>query len=275
VSAPEFDLTGKVILVTGAAGLIGREVSDAYAAYGATLVLTDLVPEDVLSAHAEGLRRRHPEVKLRTVRADLRSDEEVSDLLAGIRGAFGHLDVLVNLAAIDAKLGDRPAGDEPSRFENYPLEALALSLDVNCTALIRVTQAAVRLMLEGGAGNIINVASTYSLVAPNQELYRVEGRERQVFKPVDYVATKSMIPNLTRYLATYYARDGIRCNAIAPHGVDNNHSDEFRASFARFSPMGRMSSVRELRGPFVFLASDASSYMTGSQLVVDGGWTAW
>lgn len=96
-----------------------------------------------------------------------------------------------------------------------------------------------------------------------------------MFKPIDYVGTKSMIPNFTRYLATLYARDGIRCNAIVPHGVDNRHPQEFRDNFERLSPLGRMCDVKELRGPFVFLASDASSYMTGSTLVVDGGWTAW
>ena len=143
------------------------------------------------------------------------------------------------------------------------------------TGLLRITQAAVRLMLAQGQGNIINVASTYSLVAPNQALYRYPDQEGQMYKPVDYVGTKSFVPNFSRYLATLYAGDGIRANTIVPHGVDNEHDDAFERNFARYSPSGRMCNVSELRGPFVFLASEASSYMTGSTLVIDGGWTSW
>ena len=163
----------------------------------------------------------------------------------------------------------------PLRFEKYPLTLWEKSLSVNCTGLIRVTQAALRVMLPQRSGNVINVASTYSLVSPNQNLYDFKCTAGRTFKPIDYVGTKSMIPNFTRYLATLYARDGIRCNTIVPHGVCNNHSQEFRRNFERLSPMGRLSDVKELRGPFVFLAADTSSYMTGSTLVVDGGWTAW
>jgi NAD(P)-dependent dehydrogenase (short-subunit alcohol dehydrogenase family) len=138
-----------------------------------------------------------------------------------------------------------------------------------------VCQSAVRVMLSQQSGNIINVASTYSLVAPNQDLYRYPGNAIQTYKPVDYVGTKSMVPNFTRYLATLYGREGIRANCIVPHGVSNDHPREFRENFARMSPVGRMCEASELRGPFVFLASNSSSYMTGSTLVVDGGWTAW
>ena len=135
------------------------------------------------------------------------------------------------------------------------------------------------MMLTQRAGNIINnVASTYSLVGPNQDLYRYPGEASQTYKPVDYVGTKSMVPNFTRYLATLYGRDGIRANCIVPHGVFNAHPQKFQDNFARLSPLGRMRRLEELRGPFVFLASDASSYMTGAAVVVDGGgrgWTAW
>ena len=129
-------------------------------------------------------------------------------------------------------------------------------------------------MIQEGRGNIINVASTYSLVSPNQKLYDF-GDGEIMFKPIDYVATKSFLPNFTRYLATFYAKQGIRCNAIAPHGVFNDHPREFIKNWKELSPIGRMCNPKELHGPFTFLASDASSYMTGSTLVVDGGWTAW
>ena len=129
-------------------------------------------------------------------------------------------------------------------------------------------------MLKQGYGNIINVASTYSLVSPNQKLYDFGDGTIQ-YKPVDYIVTKSFIPNFTKYLATFYASDNIRCNAIAPHGIFNDHDEKFLQNFAALSPIGRMADKKEMTGPFTFLASDASSYMTGTTLVVDGGWTAW
>jgi len=272
-----FSLRGKVILVTGAAGLIGREICSAFVEHGARVALTDLGPEERLARQARGLAKKYPNAPSPlALAADVTDDASVRELFARLAKATkGRLDVLVNLAAIDAKFDDKMAAVEPSRFENFPLEMWEKSVAVNCTGLLRVTQAAVRLMLPRRAGHIINVASTYSLVAPNQELYRFPGERRQKFKPVDYIATKSMTPNFTRYLATLYARDGLRANCIVPHGVDNRHPKKFRDNFARLSPLGRMCAPAELRGPFVFLASEAASYMTGSTLVVDGGWTAW
>ena len=183
--------------------------------------------------------------------------------------------MLVNNAALDAKFDQESTGKvNSSRFENYPVALLRKSIEVNITGTLQMTQAVCRQMLEQKHGNIINVASTYSLVAPNQSLYDF-GTGIQQFKPVDYIVTKSCIPNFTKYLATFYAGENIRCNAIVPHGIENNHSDAFKENFARLSPMGRMCEREELVGPFSFLASDASSYMTGAVLTVDGGWTAW
>src|SRR5207342_2191547 len=126
-----------------------------------------------------------------------------------------------------------------------------------------MTQAACKQMLLQGSGNIINVASTYSVVAPNQNLYDF-GNGIENFKPIDYIASKSFIPNFTRYIATFYAGNNIRCNAIVPHGVYNNHHEKFLDNFSKMSPLGRMCNREELEGPFIFLASKASSYMTGS-----------
>lgn len=272
---PEFDLTGRVILVTGASGQIGREVADAYASYGAAVVLSDVHDRAVMARHAQELSERHDGAAALGLELDVTSDASVERAFGAVDERFGRIDVLVNNAAIDAKFDAGEVLVEPTRFENYSLELWERSVGVNLTGLLRVTQQAVRRMLVQGRGNIINVASSYGLVSPNQSLYDFDREEGQTFKPVDYVGTKSAVPNLTRYLATLYAREGIRCNAIAPHGVDNDHAAPFRRNFARLSPMGRLCRVSELRGPFVFLASDASSYMTGSLLVVDGGWTAW
>ncbi len=269
----EFSLRGKVILVTGATGLIGREVCDAYAAYGADLAVTDI---DAVAVAGLGTRLHDAHgTRVLGVAADVTRTDSVASLFETLAREYGRLDVLVNLAAIDAKFDAAAAQVNPTRFENFPLELWEESVAVNATGLVRVTQAAARVMLAQRAGNIINVASTYSLVAPNQGLYRFPGAIDQTYKPVDYVATKSMVPNFTRYLATLYGREGIRSNCIVPHGISNGHPEDFRTNFARLSPLGRMCDVRELRGPFVLLAADSSSYMTGSTLMIDGGWTAW
>jgi NAD(P)-dependent dehydrogenase (short-subunit alcohol dehydrogenase family) len=272
--AREFDLTGKVILVTGASGLIGREVCDAYAAYGASVILTDRA-DDALQRQQAELASRHAAARCVAAAADVTCDADVERLFDRTLAEFGRLDVLVNLAAIDAKFDAAVAAINPTRFENFPLELWEKSVAVNATGLVRVTQAAARIMLRQRSGNVLNVASTYSLVAPNQDLYKYPGETEQTYKPVDYVGTKSMVPNFTRYLATLYGRDGIRANCIVPHGVFNDHPQKFQDNFARLSPLGRMCRPEELRGPFVFLAADASSYMTGATVVVDGGWTAW
>jgi len=264
-----------VIVVTGAAGQIGTEVCDAFVAYGAAVVLSDVLPPQDMVTLAEKLSGRHEGSKVLGLQLDVTSQDSVEAAFAAIDERFGQLDVLVNNAAIDAKFDAGQSHVDPARFEDYPLELWERSVDVNLTGLLRVTQHAVRQMIRNGKGNIVNVASSYSLVSPNQDLYDFGSSRPRTFKPVDYVGTKSSIPNLTRYLATLYGAENIRCNCIAPHGIDNNHEEPFRRNFSNLSPMRRLCRVDELRGPFVFLASDASSYMTGATLVIDGGWTAW
>ncbi len=209
------------------------------------------------------------------VEMDITDEQQVTEAITKIVAHFGTIDVLVNNAAIDAKFDKTGiSAVNQSRFENYPIELLRRSVDVNLTGTIIVTQAVCRQMLEQRYGNIINVASTYSVVAPNQDLYDF-GQGTQNYKPIDYIASKSFIPNFTRYIATFYAKNNIRCNAVVPHGIFNNHDEAFLANFAKLSPLQRMANRDELRGPFTLLASDDSTYMTGSVLMVDGGWTAW
>lgn len=271
----EFSLERKVVLVTGAAGQIGREAADAFASFGASVVVTDVVGASRLERQARELEARHPGATALACELDVTSSASVDAAFASAEAAFGRVDVLVNNAAIDAKFDASVDAVEQARFESYPLELWERSVSVNLTGLMRVTQRALQTMLRQGSGNIVNVGSSYGIVSPNQSLYEAgPGAERR-YKPVDYVGTKSALVNLTRYWATLYARENIRCNCLVPHGVDNGHDEAFRRNFAELSPIARMCRVEELRGPFVFLASDASSYVTGSVLVVDGGWTAW
>ena len=264
----------KIILVTGACGLIGKEVCAHFIAQGAKVVLADINEESGKKILTE-LSQQFPATHFTFTKLDITDPESAVAAVEYCVSHFGSLDVLINNAAIDAKFDKHNEGTiNPSRFENYPIELLRKSVDVNLTGTVIMTQAACRQMLKQGHGNIINVASTYSLVAPNQNLYDF-GTGIKNFKPVDYIASKSFIPNFTRYIATFYSKENIRCNAIVPHGIYNDHPEEFLVNFSKMSPLGRMCNREELNGPFTFLASDASSYMTGSVLVVDGGWTAW
>jgi NAD(P)-dependent dehydrogenase (short-subunit alcohol dehydrogenase family) len=270
---PVFSIKGKVILVTGAFGLFGQVLSKSFLQRGAKVVL---------AAHTGGkvINNDYEIDPLIDRNSYMLADLEITDqasverCVAKTVERFGRIDVLINNASIDSKYDkDNISKIHSSRFDNYPFELIERSVNVNLLGTIRITQAVCRQMVEQCSGNIINVGSIYSLVAPNPKLYEY-GEGLPKYKPVDYVVSKSFVPNFTRYLATYYAGYNIRCNAIAPHGVFDNHDDEFVKSFASISPLGRMCKTDELEGPFLFLASEASSYMTGVTLVLDGGWAS-
>lgn len=271
----EITVLNKVVFITGALGQIGTEIATDFLLQGAKVVLTDidLSKKDDFVEKMSALKV--PKDNYLILELNITSETDCDKAIAESVKKFERVDVLINNAAIDAKFDKEGSGKiNMSRFENYPIEALRQSVDVNLIGTVIMTQAACRQMLKQKSGNIIHVASTYSVVAPNQNLYNF-GDGIKNYKPIDYIASKSFIPNFTRYIATFYARDGIRCNAIVPHGIYNNHPQEFLKNWNVLSPLGRMCNREELNGPFTFLASDASSYMTGSVLMVDGGWTAW
>jgi NAD(P)-dependent dehydrogenase (short-subunit alcohol dehydrogenase family) len=269
-----FSLKNKSVLVTGAAGLIGSEVSAAMSAAGANMILADQISEENISSIFTDKTGKNgsPSIAIST---DITNRDSVDSMTSRAVERFGKVDVLVHLAAIDAKFDENAPDGADGRFETFPIDLWKRSIDVNITGTFNVTQSICNQMLKQNSGNIILTASTYSLVGPNNDLYNPPSPGNPMVKPVDYVASKSFIPNYTRYLATHYAKQGIRVNCIAPHGVENENPEWFKENFAKLCPMGRMSSASELNGPFVFLASNASSYMTGSTVVVDGGWTAW
>jgi 2-deoxy-D-gluconate 3-dehydrogenase len=195
-------------------------------------------------------------------------------MVAAALDGFGSLDILVNSAALDPKFDPSHGKEYVQAFEDYPLSDWKQALDVNLTGVFLCCQAAARAMLKQEKGVIINICSIYGLVGPDQRIYQKEGQNTQ-FKPAYYSATKAGVLGLTRYLAAYYAGKNLRINALTPGGIYNDHDPEFLQAYSNRSILGRMADKDEMNGALLFLASDASSYMTGSNLVVDGGWTAW
>jgi NAD(P)-dependent dehydrogenase (short-subunit alcohol dehydrogenase family) len=267
----DFKLDGKVAIVTGALGLLGREHCAALAQAGARVVCADLDGE-ACGALAETLTQRTRLAAL-GVALDITEPDSVEALGERTLGAFGSVDVLVNNAGIDDKYKSDASAE--SSFELYPVERFRRVLDVNVTGTFLCSQRIGRHMARRGSGSIINIASTYGVVAPQQELYRRPDGSQSFFKSAAYPTSKGAVLQFTRFLATYWGSAGVRVNALSPGGVAQDPDPHFRAAYAARTPLGRMAEPSDYHGALVFLASDASAYMTGANLIVDGGWTAW
>jgi NAD(P)-dependent dehydrogenase (short-subunit alcohol dehydrogenase family) len=270
----KFDLAGRVAVVTGGVGLLGAEFCRTLAEAGAAVVVVDLNASASQSV-ADSLSKSG--TKALAVPTDITNPDAVNALVEQTLSTFGRLDILVNSAALDPKFDPdaMSKGITPGAFEDYPLDLWNSALNVNLTGMFLMTQACVKPMLtQGKKGSIINICSTYGLNGPDQRIYIKEGK-RVAFKPVYYTVTKAGVMGLTKYLAAYYAGTEIRVNALTPGGVFNNHEDYFVKNYSAKTIMGRMAKKDEMNGALLFLASDASSYMTGNNVVVDGGWTAW
>jgi len=270
----KFDLTGRVAVVTGGVGLLGAEFCRTLAEAGAAVVVVDL-NASASQAAADSLTKSGS--KALAVPTDITQPEGVNALVEQTLSRFGRLDILVNSAALDPKFDPAAVskGITPGAFEDYPLDLWNSALNVNLTGMFLMTQACVKPMIaQGGKGSIINICSTYGLNGPDQRIYIKDGN-RVAFKPVYYTVTKAGVMGFTKYLAAYYAGTEIRVNALTPGGVYNNHEEYFVKNYSAKTILGRMAHKDEMNGALLFLASDASSYMTGNNVVVDGGWTAW
>lgn len=269
-----FRLDGRVAVVTGGAGLLGAEFCRTLAEAGASVVVAD-INQDAAEAVARQISRDGASAFAFPL--DVTRLESSRDLVAETLSRYGRLDILVNSAALDPKFDPQALarGLLPGRFEDFPLDLWNQALAVNLTGVFLVTQACVRPMLEQGKGSIINICSTYGLTGPDQRLYVNAEGKRIGYKPVYYTVTKAGILGFTRYLAAYYAGTQIRVNALTPGGVYNQHEEHFVQNYSARTILGRMAQKDEMNGALLFLASDASSYMTGANLIVDGGWTAW
>jgi NAD(P)-dependent dehydrogenase (short-subunit alcohol dehydrogenase family) len=266
-----FDLTDRVAVVTGGAGFLGQQFSEALSEAGASVVVADINQKDA-DDYAAVLKDQGGTAMGAGI--DVTDLDSVQALMERTISQYGRLDILVNSAALDPKFEGNSTEKHTTSFEEFPLASWKEALDVNLTGMFLTCQAAVKVMKDSGKGSIINICSTYGISGPDQRLYKSLGEPR-LYKPVYYTVSKAGVLGLTKYIATYYEGTEIRCNALTPGGVERGHDQAFKDAYSSRTVMGRMAYPHEMKGAVVFLASEASSYMTGSNLVVDGGWTAW
>jgi NAD(P)-dependent dehydrogenase (short-subunit alcohol dehydrogenase family) len=259
-----FDLSDRVIIITGAAGNLGSKYAEGLSQAGANLVLADL---DYARCKKLGKQLESKySTKTLAVKLDLTNKISIKNMVSKSMKEFSKIDVLINNAAYQGNQKTRKI-----KFEDFPLNEWNKAVSVNLTGIFLTCQEVGKIMVKQKNGNIINISSTYGLVAPDQRIYGVSGQNAAAF----YSATKAAIINLTRYLASYWNRTGIRVNSLSPGGVENSQEANFIKNYSEKTILGRMAQNDEYIGSIIFLSSDASSYMTGSNLIVDGGWTAW
>jgi NAD(P)-dependent dehydrogenase (short-subunit alcohol dehydrogenase family) len=268
-----FKLTGKTALITGAAGFLGIEHAAALLESGASVVLTDIDTAGLSSA-SEKLLSSVESTRVVTQVMDVSQPSSIITTAREIENKDLRIDILVNNAAIDPKVKEDKGVIETSRLENFPLEQWDMQMAVGLTGAFLCSQVFGSAMARNGKGGIIlNIASDLSVLSPDQRLYRQDNVDEnmQPVKPVTYSVIKAGLIGLTRYLATYWIDKGVRSNALSPGGVFNGQSDEFVQRLSSLIPMGRMAQKNEYRSAIQFLCSDASAYLNGQNIVIDGG----
>jgi len=269
-----FSLAGRIVIITGGAGFLGRQHVEAIAEYGGVPVLLDIDEEAARTVADEvrGIFGIAPYV----CACDVTREEDVHEASRRVMAEFGRVDVLINNAANNPKV-ENSAESTWSRMESLPISVWDRDIAVGLTGAFICSRTFGKVMAGAGRGSIINIGSDLGLIGPDQRLYRQEGladRDQPV-KPVTYSVVKSALVGFTRYLATYWAECGVRANYLAPGGMEFGQDEKFLARISERIPMRRMARHNEYKGAVVFLASDASSYMTGAVISIDGGRTTW
>lgn len=262
-----FDLSKKIIVLTGGTGLLGSEYTNTLLDYGATVIIADLKKANP-KGKADLLNKEYKD-KIFGVDCDVSDEKEVINLFEYIKKTFGKLDVVINNAAATGEHLMRE-GEVFTSFEDSDLSVWEKTLKTNLTGVYLVAREAGKLMIESSYGSIINVSSTYGVVGPDHRIYN----DMKFNSLASYAAAKAGVHGLTRWLSTYWGAKGIRVNTLVPGGVENNHDPEFVKRYSFRTPLGRMATPKDLLGIILYLSSDASSYSTGQQFFVDGGWTA-
>jgi len=265
---PLFDHSREIVVITGVGGQLGSEYARAFLERGARVAGLDVRPSPRSNALADAFAESFVFCS-----ADVTDESTLQESLKQITDRFGTPTVLVNNAAIDSP-PDAPLS-ENGPFESYPDTSWDKVMDVNVKGVYLCCKVFGAVMAQARNGSIVNVSSIYGVVSPDQSIYEYRRQRGETFyKPVAYSVSKSALLNLTRYLAVYWARQNVRVNTLVIAGVENNQDPEFMLAYCGRIPIGRMAAKNEYNGALLFLASPASRYMTGSQLVVDGGWTA-
>lgn len=273
----KFKVIGKVCIITGGAGLFGQKHAEAVLEGEGIPVLIDISEESLKKARKQ-LEELYLGAQLETYIADITNHRDLTKIRDELLDKYGHIDVLINNAANNPKVEDKQANFDNIRFDNFPLHIWEDDIRVGLTGAFLCAQvfgAVMEKQLSGGV--ILNISSDLGVIAPDQRIYRKDGKteEDQAIKPVTYSVIKHGLLGLTKYLATYWADKGIRCNAICPGGIYNGQDEEFLGKLTNLIPMGRMADKEEYKCTILYLISDASSYMTGSTVIVDGGRTCW
>lgn len=270
----KFDISGKVAIVTGGAGLLGRNFAGALLEFGGKVVIADIDQEKGKTSVEEIKSEIKGDVIYEYV--DITQKDSVEAMVHSVLKKFGKIDILVNNAAHDPKFEASSGLIHECAFEDYPLESWEKAIAVNLTGAFLCSQAVGREMVLSGGGVIVNVASELGIIAPDQRIYiRKSKPEERRYKPVDYPVTKAALIHLTKYLASYWGDKNIRVNSLCPAAVYTTQDEELVRNISYRTILGRMSQADEFCGALIYLVSDASSYMTGANLVVDGGRSAW
>lgn len=270
-----FSLKDKVIIITGGSGLLGREHIEAIAEQGGVPVILDL-DQSTIDQQVDYIQKKYNTIT-RGYSVDITNELQISDVCDKIVSFFGKIDGLVNNAANNPKVENSDKMNF-SRLENFPIDIWDKDLNVSLKgSFLCIKYFGYQISKNSNGGNIVNISSDLGLIAPDQRLYKIDGLhdDMQPVKPITYSVVKTGLIGLTRYVSTYWAEKNVRCNAICPGGVENNQNSEFVTELVKRIPMNRMANKTEYRGVLVFLLSDASSYVNGAVIAVDGGRTAW